>query len=256
MDYEIFNQEINDQGFSIVENVLDDNFILKIKSQLEDAIITEKKYHKGTDYKDYGMILLCALHGGLFLDILNNEKLIKCFNTILGDGCILYAYTSSSMPPGKTNFSRRIHVDCPRIIPNYITNLGATILLDDFTEENGATYYLPFSHNRQDPPPEEEFTQKSVRLIAKAGSVWFFNARLWHRGGENHTSSWRHALTMNVCRPYMKQRIDIPRALSHLDMSNASQRVLQKLGFFAQVPANYEEYYVPYEMRKYKQKAE
>ena len=81
------------------------------------------------------------------------------------------------MPPGKTNFSRRIHVDCPRIIPNYITNLGATILLDDFTEENGATYYLPFSHNRQDPPPEEEFTQKSVRLIAKAGSVWFFNAR-------------------------------------------------------------------------------
>ena len=54
----------------------------------------------------------------------------------------------------------------------------------------------------------------------------------------------------------MKQRIDIPRALSHIDLNNASQSVLQKLGFFAQVPASYEEYYVPYELRKYKQKAE
>jgi ectoine hydroxylase-related dioxygenase (phytanoyl-CoA dioxygenase family) len=54
----------------------------------------------------------------------------------------------------------------------------------------------------------------------------------------------------------MKQRIDIPRAMSHIDLSWASEQAKQKLGFLAQVPANYDEYYAPPELRKFKQKTE
>ena len=35
--------------------------------------------------------------------------------------------------------SRRVHVDSPRVIPGYPTNIGALVALTDFTEENGAT---------------------------------------------------------------------------------------------------------------------
>ncbi|MGZ8559883.1 MAG: phytanoyl-CoA dioxygenase family protein, partial [Chitinophagaceae bacterium] len=93
-------------------------------------------------------------------------------------------------------------------------------------------------------------------VIAKAGSVWFFNARIWHAGGNNLTNKWRHALTINMCRAYMKQRIDIPRAMAHMDLSNISEKALQKLGFMAQVPASYDEYYVAPEKRKFKQPTE
>ena len=54
----------------------------------------------------------------------------------------------------------------------------------------------------------------------------------------------------------MKQRIDIPRAMSHMDLSGMSEAAKQKLGFLAQVPASYEEYYAPPEKRKFKQKTE
>ena len=54
----------------------------------------------------------------------------------------------------------------------------------------------------------------------------------------------------------MKQRIDIPRAMSHLDLTGVSEVALQKLGFHAQVPASYDEYYVAPEKRKFKQKTE
>ena len=54
----------------------------------------------------------------------------------------------------------------------------------------------------------------------------------------------------------MKQRIDIPRAMQHMDLRNVSQQALQKLGFLAQVPANYDEYYTSPEKRKFKQAAE
>jgi ectoine hydroxylase-related dioxygenase (phytanoyl-CoA dioxygenase family) len=159
------------------------------------------------------------------------------------------------MPPNGRNYSVRVHTDSPRIIPGYVTNMGATILLDDFTEENGATWYLPRSQSRADAPPEDEFYATAKRLIAPAGSVLFFNARIWHAGGDNHTDRWRHALTINMCRPYMKQRIDIPRAMQGMDLSRVSDQVKQKLGFFSQPPASLEEYYLPAEQRSFRQPA-
>jgi ectoine hydroxylase-related dioxygenase (phytanoyl-CoA dioxygenase family) len=134
--------------------------------------------------------------------------------------------------------------------------MGATILLDDFTEENGATWFLPGSHRLETAPSEKEFFASAKRVIAPAGSVFFFNARLWLAGGRNSSKRWRHALTMNMCRSYMKQRLDIPRMMAGIDTSTAPPKALQKLGFLTQVPASYDEYYAPLESSKYRQKAE
>jgi ectoine hydroxylase-related dioxygenase (phytanoyl-CoA dioxygenase family) len=248
--------EITRTGYSIVENVLTSDFVAKAKRALESAIEKEAQYHQSRNYSDYGMVMLCSLYDQIFIDLFDQDKLMEPFNSVLGNGCIVYAYTSSSIPPNGTNYSTRIHVDCPRIIPGYITNMGATILLDDFSEQNGATYFLPDSYLMMQPPEEKYFFANARRLIAKAGSVWFFNARIWHAGGVNRTNQWRHALTINMVRPWMKQRIDIPRSMSHMDLSNVSENALQKLGFFSQVPANYDEYYVPMQQRKYRQKPE
>lgn len=253
---ENFVNDIKTQGYAIIPDVLSAAYVERAKKALESAIKEEEAYHKTNQYSDYGMVLLCSLYDRVFMELFDNDNFVKPLNAVLGDGCIVYAYTSSSMPPGKTNYSRRIHVDCPRIIPGYITNMGATILLDDFTEENGATWFLPASHEMAEPPTEEYFHKHAKRLIAKAGSVWFFNARVWHAGGDNRTDRWRHALTTNIVRPWMKQRLDIPRAMSHIDMTGVSDQVKQKLGFFAQVPASYDEYYVAPEQRKFRQPVE
>lgn len=247
---------IERDGYAIVEGVLEPEFCRRARAELEQAIEREAEYHGSTAYDDYGMVLLCALYGGAFLELLGNERVLSGFEDVLGPGCIVYAYTSSSMPPGKANFSRRIHVDCPRLIPGYVTNMGATILLDDFTSHNGATTFLPGSHTRLQPPSEAEYADGARQVLAPAGSIFYFNARLWHSGGHNATQDWRHAVTLNVCRPFMKQRIDIPRAMAGMDLSEVPERALQKLGFHAQVPASYDEYYVPAALRKFKQPAE
>jgi hypothetical protein len=51
----------------------------------------------------------------------------------------------------------------------------------------------------------------------------------------------------------MKQRIDIPRAMSRMDLSGASQQTMQKLGFFSQPPGSIDEYYLPPEQRSFRQ---
>ena len=255
LDLSQFVHEIRTEGYAIVPDVLPKDYIARAKVALMAAIETETKL-PFNNKSDFAMVLLCSLYGGTMLELFDIKKLNAHFNAVLDDGCIVYAYTSSSMPPRQTNYSGRVHVDCPRIIPGYITNMGATIALDDFTEENGATYLLPRSQERADPPTDGEFYANAKRFVAPAGSVLFFNARLWHAGGQNKTDGWRHALTVNMARPWMKQRIDIPRAMAHMDLSNQPECVLQKLGFLAQVPADYSEYYAAPEKRKYRQKAE
>jgi ectoine hydroxylase-related dioxygenase (phytanoyl-CoA dioxygenase family) len=250
-----FVHEIQTTGYAIVRGILPPDYIARARQQLMAAIEAETKLPYNNK-NDFAMVLLCSLYGGAMLELFEIKALTDHFDAVLGEGCIVYAYTSSSMPPGLTNYSRRIHVDCPRIIPGYITNMGATIALDDFTEENGATYILPGSQERATPPDDEEFYVHAKRFIAPAGSVLFFNARLWHAGGQNKTEHWRHALTINMARPWMKQRLDIPRAMAHTDLTGQPECVLQKLGFLAQVPADYAEYYAPPEKRKYRQRTE
>ena len=240
-------------GYVILPEILEPSFVTRARRELAQAITADSGRYGPRAERDYGMVMLCALHGGSFLDLFENDRLLAPFNAVLGDECIVYAYTSSSMPPGGVNYSGRVHVDSPRLIQGYVTNMGVTILLDDFTEDNGATWFLPGSHTRSDAPTEDEFYQQARRVIAPAGSAFFFNARLWHAGGINTTSSWRHALTINMCRAYMKQRIDIPRAMAGMDVDAVSDKVKQKLGFFAQPPASLEEYYLPPEQRSYRQ---
>jgi ectoine hydroxylase-related dioxygenase (phytanoyl-CoA dioxygenase family) len=251
---ESFKEKIDKDGYAIVKDVLSAGEISSLKKSLLSAIDKEADWHGGKEYKGYGMVLLCSLYGEDFVNLFNNEKLIKPFEEILGEGCIVYAYTSSSMPPSEKNFSSRIHNDCPRVIPNYITNIGATILLDDFTKENGATWFVPKSQTSPEAPAN--FYEKAERVIAPAGSVFFFNACLWHAGGENLTKNWRHALTINMCRSFMKQRIDIPRAMVEIDKSKFSEKSLQKLGFHSQPPSSMKEYYLPLNERTFRQKVE
>lgn len=251
-----FQQAIEHDGYYLMENALEPSFVSRAKIELERAILKESEYHHGKIHTDHGMVLLCCLYGGVFFEIFEIAKVMDPFRWLMGDGCIVYSQTSTSMPPHGANFSSRIHVDCPRIIEGYISSFMALMLLDDFTEENGATWFLPGSHNLNDQPSPELFYSKARRLIAPAGSVLFWHPRIWHAGGRNLTDSWRHAMTVVMCRPYMKQRIDIPRALSGQDLSGLSDVVKQKLGFFAQVPSSYDEYYAPFEVRKFRQKAE
>jgi len=72
-------------------------------------------------------------------------------------------------------------------------------LLDDFTEENGATRVVPGSHRRtvrvgdELPDPLAPHPEQ-VTLTAPAGTVIVFNSHLWHGGSRNGTDRPRRAL--------------------------------------------------------------
>lgn len=240
-------------GFAVIPEVLPRDEALGMRPLLQQAINDDLKRWAGAPgYVDGWMVHNLMVRGRPFLRLLENPALHAYLDEMLSDTCIIYAYTSSSMPPGGTNYSRRIHVDSPRIIPDYVTNVGITLALDDFTEENGATEMLPGSQQRADPPGNEEFERTAVSLMPKAGQAIIFNARIWHRGGINRSGAPRHAVTINACRSFMRQRFDYPRLVSQTLLDELGPVGRRFLGFNVRVPTCLEEYYVPEERRLYK----
>ncbi len=245
-------------GYAIVPGVFSPATVAQLRSDLDRAIDAERAYHKGTDYRDFGMVMVCCTHARCFVDVLGEPRVMNVIEHLIGESSIVYAFTSSSMPPGRSNYSYRVHVDCPRLVPGYDTNAGVMMLLDDFTEENGATWILPGSQHTKEAPSEEYFFANAKRAVAPAGSLVYLNPRVWHSGGKNDTDRWRHAITLNMCRGYMKQRLDIPKMMAAcgLDLTGVSAKAMQKMGFHAQVPESLDEYYQPPEKRKFRQSNE
>jgi len=243
---------VRERGFAVVPDVLPRAEIPDLRERLEALVREDLERWKGKPYPDAWMVHNPMVRGLPFARVLENEAMHAYLSELLSPTCILYAYTTSTIPPRGTNYTHRIHVDCPRVIPGYITNLGVILPLDDFTDENGATYFLPGSFERADTPSEQEFFARAERVHPRAGDAVFFNARTFHYGGENRTERARNALTLNVCRSYMRQRFDYPRLVPASVVEKLGPTGRRFLGFDVRMPTSLDEYYVPEEKRLYK----
>jgi len=70
--------------------------------------------------------------------------------------------------------------------------LNVAWCLDDFTEANGATHFVPGSHRLNRAPRPDE-APATAPLEAPAGSAIVFESRVWHRTGHNRTASEQRA---------------------------------------------------------------
>jgi ectoine hydroxylase-related dioxygenase (phytanoyl-CoA dioxygenase family) len=242
-DKESFLEAFEQEGYVIVHNVFTGAFVDELIPELNAAKAKEAKINLENGIEPDGTLLACPVYGGKFLDVMENRHFFQPFNWILGDSCILWVYTTSCLAPNSKNSTSRIHVDRPHFIPGFNEGVGSLILLDDFTEDNGATWFLPQSHKQENEPDEAYFYRNARRLIAPKGSVFYFNLRMWHAGGMNVTNQWRNALGIGMIRPYYKQRIDLPRAIKKSEADRLSDFARQKLGYYAQPPCSLEEFY-------------
>lgn len=244
-------QEISARGFTVISDVVSQDVVPSLRDELQRCIYDDLERF-GVDHPDAWMVHNLMVRSSLFAQLLENPTVHAFLSAILSDTCILYAYTSSSMKPRGSNYSHRIHVDSPRFIPGYVTNLGVVLALDDFHDANGATWFLPGSHTRPEAPSEDEFFANAKRVYPKSGDAVVFNARTWHFGGNNTTDNPRHAITMNVCRSYMRQRFDYPRLVPSHVVQSLGQIGRRFLGFNVRMPTSLDDYYLSGDQRLYK----
>lgn len=235
---------VSTTGFAVVPDVLSPLEAASFADILDRLVAEDLAHPDPRRRADDWMVFNPYLRDPRILELICRSDIVDHVEAILGQTAILYACVTSSMPPTGSNYSARVHVDSPRVVPGYPTNVGVMICLDDFTVENGATSMLPRSFERLERPTDDEFERDAEVLLPRAGSLIVFNARTWHRGGVNGTDRPRHAITANYCRAFMRQHFDVPRMIPPevADTLTESQRRI--LGFHVRMPTSLDEYYV------------
>ena len=248
------NYLVQTRGFTLLDGFLNSQELSLLKETMERAI-QEFKEVPGVErslldrYQIHDLINRDINYGRL----LEDPRLQQLLAPHLGEHWIMYAATSSSIPPHGTNYSSRLHVDSGRYYPGYIFNMGVIWALDDYEVDNGgALKILPGSQHSDIKPELEFFDKNSVQALCKAGSLVLFNARVFHRTCENSTDRWNHSMTLNACRSFMKPRMDWVRFISKEISDQLNPQARRVIGFDTRLPTSLEEFFLPEESRFYK----
>ena len=107
------------------------------------------------------------------------------------------------------------HVDSPitqipEPLPNFTLSIQSAWMLDDFTEDNGATHVVRGSHTTQRKPPGgRDRLADEVVLEGPAGSLAIWLSQTWHRHGANVTDAPRCGVIVQYGRSWVKPFVDL-----------------------------------------------
>ena len=142
--------------------------------------------------------------GAEFETCFTHSKLLAGMRYVLGNDCKLSSLNYRAARPA--GGEQKLHVDWHEAItaPEFMV-CNSIWLLDDFTEENGAMRLVPGSHLRGKTPEQEledPWAKHPDELLVtgEAGSVFLFNAHLWHGGTRNRSARQRRAIHSYFCR--------------------------------------------------------
>ena len=212
-------QALDEDGYAILTDVLDAS---TCKTLVDEVDRVEREYeipfgaNEFEGFKTRRIFNLIA-RGPAFRELVITEPLLSAVEAVLGEGCLLSGTTSMHIGPGET--PQLLHPDDGMVTlprphpPTMVTTLWA---LTDFTEENGATRFVPGSHKRAGMVPTPEEQSEVIAATMEAGSVLLINASVWHGGGPNSTTDFeRYGLSVQYvagwCRQQQNLMLGTPR---------------------------------------------
>jgi ectoine hydroxylase-related dioxygenase (phytanoyl-CoA dioxygenase family) len=230
MDYERHIQELEAQGFSIMQGAID--------VALCDEIIGEIRRLEATSAPG----LANNPRGGAktirYFDLLNqgevwqrvaaHPNLLPVLRAVLGKDMLLSTMGTAVLEAGEA--AQLIHRDDDLYeiaMPHRNLVCNTMWALTDFSAENGATHIVPNTH-RLLQSPDPTLRHDSIQAVMPKGSICFVLGTCYHGGGENRTSDRRWGLTINYCAGALRQQENLMLAVTR-ERAEAFSETLQAL---------------------------
>lgn len=236
--------ELEKKGYSIIPNVIKKKDCDFLKEKLEKL---HKSLKNNPNFIDEGskggQIIIRDLvmrDPKIFLKCISLKKITNILNKIFNDKFILNNIMASNSLNVKNKFNRKIHIDSrlPINVFNLTTDVVATICLDNFEVNNGATKVWPGSQKsgiRIHHANKKITNRKFKHLTAQKGSVAITLGQTWHQVGKNLTNNSRWSILVHYQRWWMKPATDFTRCGSKIyKMLTNEQKEL--FGFTSIIP--------------------
>lgn len=225
-----------EHGYVILTEVLDHDYCSNIKAALEPYV--DGTYPGRNDFEGFSSERVYKLisRSPTFADLVEHPVALGALDRILTPGYLISAFLAILVHPGET--AQQMHFDDgfvqqPRPRPSNMVSIIWAI--DEFTETNGATEFVPGSHRWEDghPAPDHSAIKKAVM---PAGSALIMDGLLIHRGGANTATTDRLAITPQYCEPWARQQenhiLGTPPELT----ATLSTRVRELMGYSIHPP--------------------
>ena len=225
--------EIDSQGYTCLESVVDDNLADALKAALLDLELQLGIRPGNNRFEGHHTVRIYNLlaHQPVFQQIPVHPSLLPVVESVLDPGCLVSSLSSISIDPGEE--AQPLHTDdtlynLPR--PHDAVVCNSMWALTDFTEENGATRVVPGSH-RFPEKPEYGRHYDSIAVEMPKGSLLIWNGSLWHGGGANRSTERRVGIAMNYCAGFLRQQENQQLGIPLPTAATFSDRLLQLCGF-------------------------
>lgn len=233
--------ELRHRGYCVLPDVLDSAQLSLARKKLDDVYALQER-ETGREalsaIKDLDLARLPLAYDPWFLELAAQPAVLRFVRQALGEYVILHLQNGIINRPAQRHHQAAWHRDLPyqEWTSSRPLALSALFCLEPFTVETGGTFVLPHSHRWEKLPPAEFVEKHAIPALAPAGSVIVFDCMLFHRAGENRSSTVRRGVNHVYAIPLLKQQIDIPRALG--DDAVLSPELRQLLGYTSQPAAS------------------
>jgi ectoine hydroxylase-related dioxygenase (phytanoyl-CoA dioxygenase family) len=180
--------------------------------------------------------------GKVFTTIAENPVLIDVIRHFLGTEFIMGSIAANRILPGGPG--QEPHIDYPywdfykrdsfpiHLNSSFPLNAQATIILDPFTEESGATAYVPGSQREIRYPTEEDrFYDKCERMLGEPGDTVVFFGAAWHCAMPNKSNQDRSGILIEYLPKFVKPVEDMLTTIDEDFKHGMSPMMRQLLGF-------------------------
>ena len=220
MDYEKQIQNdadeiINGKGYVVIPNLFSKKEIKEAKDLIDqnmEKLLKEAGRDSAVqgeydDRKDganlvQGKIIVWSLiyKGKIFEKMAQKKRIVDVFKKILGSSVVLGSFAARTVNPGDK--PQLPHVDYPyfdmhsmdkyphNMNFSFLMNCQSTIMIDDFTEDNGATALVPGSQKWGIYPKDtKKYFDECINVTGESGSAFLMTGACWHGSYESKKNS-------------------------------------------------------------------
>ena len=230
---------LEEQGYCVIEGVLDPSRTIDIRKRLVEAAIESDRrgmptYVEGLDPNPNNVRVFNLLDlDPVFVELISNPVALAIARHLLDDDFTISNFTANIAKPGSESMS--IHSDLALVLPepwHAPWSLNVIWCLDDVHAANGGTLFMPGSHHfsRMAEVPAD-LEKKMFPFEAKAGSVVAMDGRIWHTSGVNSTQDQERALLFGYySRSFIRPQWNFNVGLSEATKAKLTPELMDLLG--------------------------
>jgi hypothetical protein len=204
-------------GFAVLPDVLSAPEVERVRSRLVEVARLERaadidhdpRWEDGPrNQRVFGLLD----KGEEFIELVEHPAAMALMGHLLQPEFLLSSITANiTGPAGHPMYMHYDQDYVPGPWPTFPLVANIIWMLDDFTEENGATRFVPGSHreNHEGWSPESMSGRsgETIAVEGRTGSLVCLDGRVLHQTGANRTvDELRHGVIAYYCQPWIRQQ--------------------------------------------------